>query len=186
MFKWHKSKRLRNFYFSYTHNIVTDCCYQLKEAYQLPKFLVGQHGYSITYPKRRLYHIYQTFYTALHSTFPQTLVFLSPSLSFWNHLFLGTNSQRFHCHQSTVGRMTIKSTHRVLGHSLLRSYSLAPHTHSLSLHSFICSLVHSLAPELMGKGFLSMNVMHRFHANATQCGPRVYVCVYEKGTISRY
>ena len=38
----------------------------------------------------------------------------------------------------TMGRMTMKSTHTVLGHSLLCSYSLAPHTHLLSPHCSLC------------------------------------------------
>ena len=34
----------------------------------------------------------------------------------------------FHKVGRTLGRMIIKSTHRVLGHSLLHAYSFAPHT----------------------------------------------------------
>ena len=67
----------------------------------------------------------------------------------------------------TVGRMTMKSTRGVMGHSLLRLLvSLAPLTHSLAPHcslrsraplrSFVCSLAYSLTPELMGKRFLFM------------------------------
>ena len=62
----------------------------------------------------------------------------------------------------TAGRMTMKSTRRVAGHSLLRfARSLAPLTHSLAPHcslrsraplrSLVHSLAHSLTPELMGK-----------------------------------
>ena len=40
--------------------------------------------------------------------------------------------------------------------------SLAPLTHSLAPH---CSLAHSLAPELMGKRFLSMKRMRHFSYN---------------------
>ena len=68
----------------------------------------------------------------------------------------------------TAGRMTSKSTHRVLGHLLLHSLarSLALLTHSIAPHcsnrlraplrSFVRSLAHSLTLELMGKRFLSM------------------------------
>ena len=42
------------------------------------------------------------------------------------------------CFSRTMSRMTMKSTHRVVGHSLLRSYSLAPHTHLLSPHCSLC------------------------------------------------
>ena len=42
------------------------------------------------------------------------------------------------CFGRTIGRMTMKSTHTVLGHSLLCSYSLAPHTHLLSPHCSLC------------------------------------------------
>ena len=60
----------------------------------------------------------------------------------------------------TLGRMTMKLTHRVKGHSLL--HLLAPLTHLLAsasrapLRSFARSLARSLAPELMGMRILSM------------------------------
>ena len=74
----------------------------------------------------------------------------------------------------TMGRMTKKSTHIVLGHSLVRSLV---HSHrtlirllrnarlkvallALSaalIHSCARSLAHSLAPKFMGKRFLFMN-----------------------------
>ena len=56
---------------------------------------------------------------------------------------------------------------------------LAPLIHSLALHcslcsrtplrSFVCSLAHSITPELMGKWFMSMNWMRRFHIIWTNC-----------------
>ena len=50
---------------------------------------------------------------------------------------------------SNVGRMTMKSTRRVLAYWAIRSP--------------IRSLAHSLTPELKGKRSLSMNSMHQFH-----------------------
>ena len=57
--------------------------------------------------------------------------------------------------------------------------SLAPLTHSLAAHcslrsraplrSFVCSLAHSLTPELMGKWFLSKNLMRQFHTVSAHC-----------------
>ena len=67
----------------------------------------------------------------------------------------------------------------VLGHSLVRSL-IRPHRSLICLlrtarfahalhcaHSFVRSLARSLAPELMGKSFLFMNWMRRFHAVLT-------------------
>ena len=69
----------------------------------------------------------------------------------------------------------MKSTRRVLGHSLV--FLLVRSHHSLirfllhcslcsrvPLRLFICLLAHSLAPELMGIRFLSMNWMCGFHS----------------------
>ena len=69
--------------------------------------------------------------------------------------------------------MTIKWTRRLLGHSLARSLtpltpSLAPYCSRAMLCSFVCSLAHSLAPELMGKRFLSIKWTRRFHTVSTQ------------------
>ena len=53
--------------------------------------------------------------------------------------------------------------------------SLAPLTHSLAPHCSLCSraplrsFAHSLASELMGKRFMSMNLMRRFHTISTHC-----------------
>ena len=89
----------------------------------------------------------------------------------------------------TMGRMTIKSTRSVLGHSLVHSLI---HSHPTLIrsfrtvrfacalrcvHFFVRSLAHSLAPELMGKGFLSVNRMRHFQAVSTHCAPRVCVCM---------
>ena len=58
----------------------------------------------------------------------------------------------------TLGRTTMKSVRRVLGHSLLRSLGpLAPHRSRAPLRSFVRSLAHSL----------SMKLMRRFHTIAT-------------------
>ena len=61
----------------------------------------------------------------------------------------------------TMGRMTMQLTRRVLvrsfarnGHSFACSALLASLARSAAL---ICSLAHSLVPELMGKKFLSIN-----------------------------
>ena len=77
--------------------------------------------------------------------------------------------------------MTMKSTRRVLGPSLL--CSLARSHRSLirllrtarfarALHcalSFARSLTHSLTPELMGKWFMSTKSVRRFHTISTHC-----------------
>ena len=73
--------------------------------------------------------------------------------------------------------MTMESTHRVLGHSLLRSLAtltllLAPHCSLCSrapLRSFVRSLALSLSPELLGKRFMAMEWMRRFHIISTHC-----------------
>ena len=82
----------------------------------------------------------------------------------------------------TMGKMTIKSTHRVLGHSLVRSHirflCTARFARALSCaHLFARSPTHSLAPELMGKRFLFKNLMRLFQAVSIHCGPRVFVRV---------
>ena len=70
------------------------------------------------------------------------------------------------CH--TMGRMTMKSTCSVLSHARPLAHALALNTHLMictvcfacalrCAHFFVCSLAHSLAPKLMGKGFLSVN-----------------------------
>ena len=81
-------------------------------------------------------------------------------------------------------------THRILDHSLIRSlvHSHRTFIHFLRTarfapalrcaHSFICSLAHSLAPELMEKRFLSMNKMRRFPAVSTHYGLRVCACMW--------
>ena len=70
----------------------------------------------------------------------------------------------------------MKSTRRVLGHSLLRSLvrshrSLIPHysLRSAALRSFVRSFAHSFTPELMGKRFLPVKQMRRFHTLSTHC-----------------
>ena len=81
----------------------------------------------------------------------------------------------------TIGIMTMKSTCRVLGHSLIRSFPRL-HRKLICLLCTACcaralrcarscarSLAHSLALELMGKSFMSMNWMRRFHTIATHC-----------------
>ena len=51
--------------------------------------------------------------------------------------------------------------------------SLAPLTHSLAPH---CSVAHSLAPELMGKKFLSIKATRRFHTFSTHSARKLYHC----------
>ena len=79
-----------------------------------------------------------------------------------------------HC---TVGRMTVKSTCRVLGHLLIRSLvrshrslirllRTAPSAHA-PLRSFVNLFTHSFAPEIMGKSFISMNWIRRFYTIST-------------------
>ena len=83
----------------------------------------------------------------------------------------------------------MKPTRRALSHLLL--CSLAPislllaqrcsiHSHAplcsaallcAPLRSFVFSLAHSLTAELMGKIFMSMNSMRRFHTVSTHCAP---------------
>ena len=67
-----------------------------------------------------------------------------------------------------LGRMTMKLTHKVKGHSLIRSLirSRRPAICLLRNACFVCafrhahSLTHSLAPRLMGMRFMYMNWMH--------------------------
>ena len=67
-----------------------------------------------------------------------------------------------------LGRMTMKLTHRVKGHSLIRLLirSRRPAICLLRNACFVCafrhahSLTHSLAPRLMGMRFMYINWMH--------------------------
>ena len=54
------------------------------------------------------------------------------------------------------------------------THSLAPHSSPCSrtpLRSFVWPLAHSLTPDLMGKWFLSTELMRRFHIIETHCAP---------------
>ena len=91
----------------------------------------------------------------------------------------------------TIGRITMKLTRGVLGHSLLCSLVR-------SHRSLICLLrparfaralrcAHSLArlltPELLGKQFMSMNRMRRFHAVSTHYAVDVVVLLLQVAII---
>ena len=83
----------------------------------------------------------------------------------------------------TVRRLIKEKTRRVLD-PLIDALSTGPFAHPLvrslappcllrslaPLHSFICWLAHSRAPELMGKRFLSTIQTRRFHTICTPCG----------------
>ena len=99
---------------------------------------------------------------SLHTArFARLLTHSLPS-SWDNGIFLSN----FQCVLNHSG-MTLKSTHRVLGHSLVRSLVHRTFIRCLRTtrfrfrfrcaHSFVRSLAHSLAPEPMGKRFLSLN-----------------------------
>ena len=73
--------------------------------------------------------------------------------------------------------MTMKSMRRVLGHSLILSFICsyralirllrsAPSARA-PLRSFVNLFAHSFAPEIIGKSFISMNWMLRFHTIST-------------------
>ena len=77
-------------------------------------------------------------------------------------------SEEWKLKQCTMGRMTMKSTRRVLGHLLLRLL-VCSHIRSLRTARFARALrctrsfARSLAPELMGKRILSLKWTRRFH-----------------------
>ena len=70
-----------------------------------------------------------------------------------------------------MGRMNMKSTRRVLSHSPVRSLFRSHRSLIYGpLRSFVCSLAHSLASELMEKRFTSLKLMCRFHIISTHSG----------------
>ena len=73
----------------------------------------------------------------------------------------------------------MKSTHRVLCHSLLRSPARSHRSLirmlRAALRSFVCSLARSLTQQLMGKRFLSLNSTRRFHSVSAHCASELFV-----------